>query len=159
MSGLAPLVGLGILRPANKENLMRYASVLLVLLLAACGDKGSTRNFGMSRDAAPETTASTQTPLSMPPNFADRPRPPGAFQLHSANADSDANQPDVGTGQDALLEAAGPLPPGNIRSRIDENSGLVFPPRDFVDGVMNWTPPPGYVPLVTHASKGWFDWF
>lgn len=144
---------------------MRYLAVLSLLLLAACGDDSMTRNFGVSRDSAPETMASTQMPLSVPPNIADRPRRPGVLAPPQGSASaSDDQTASLSPGQDALLDASGPAPTSDIRTMIDQNSGLVYPPRQFVDRVMTWTPPPGYTSLVTHASKGWFsggifDWF
>lgn len=143
---------------------MRYLTVLLLLLLAACGDSGMTRNFGVSRDSAPETMASTQMPLSVPPNLSDRPRRPGVLAPMQGNTASDDRTASLSPGQDALLDSSGPAPSTDIRTRIDQNSGLVYPPPQFVDSLMTWTPPPGYTSVVTHASKGWFsggifDWF
>ena len=140
---------------------MRYGLFLLVLPLVACGSSDMTRNFSLSRDSAPETIAATQMPLSMPPSLAERPKRPGA--LPTAQQDSSQQQVDqssLSPGQDALLQAAGPGSSSNIRTQIDENSGLVYPKPEFVEHVMTWTPPPGYQPLATPASKGWFDgWF
>jgi hypothetical protein len=138
---------------------MRYGIILLTLLLAACGDDSMTRDFSLSRDAAPDTVGATQMPLSMPPNMAERPRPRGAMALSASNPGSDANPPAVGNGQGALLDAAGASANPDIRNRIDETSGLVFPPGDFVDRVMTWAPPPGYVSLLSSPHKGWFGWF
>jgi hypothetical protein len=137
---------------------MRYGSLFLVLLLAACGQSGDTRNFSLSRDSAPETIGSTQMPLSMPPSLATRPKRPGALPPSSQEADAGRDQSTGSAGQDALLDAAGGSSgTSNIRAQIDESSGLVYPKPEFVDRVMNWTPPPGYHPLATQASKGWFS--
>ena len=57
---------------------MRFVWVVTVLSLAACSDDSMTRNFGLARDAAPDTVAATQMPLSMPPTLALRPTRPGA---------------------------------------------------------------------------------
>ncbi len=140
---------------------MRYGVVLLALLLAACGDDGMTRNFSVSRDSAQDTIGATQTPLSLPPDFAMRPRRPGALSATSEDNAQQAVQSTGSAGQDAFLEAAGPGGSGqDVRTKIDENSGLVYPPPAFVDQVMNWTPPPGYTPLAAPAKKGWFSgWF
>ena len=141
---------------------MRYGSLVLVLLLAACGQSGDTRNFSLSRDSAPDTIAATQMPLSMPPDLATRPKRPGALPPSTQAADASQNDQSTGSpGQDALLDAAGGSSgTSDIRTQIDESSGLVFPKPEFVDQVMNWTPPPGYHPMATQASKGWFSgWF
>ncbi len=141
---------------------MRYGSLVLVLLLAACSQSGDTRNFSLSRDSAPETIAATQMPLSMPPDLAMRPKRPGALPPSTQQASASQDDQSTGSaGQDALLDAAGGSSgASDIRTQIDESSGLVYPKPEFVDRVMNWTPPPGYHPLATQASKGWFSgWF
>jgi hypothetical protein len=135
---------------------MRYRLLLLIPLLAGCGDKNMTRNFSLSRDSAPENMAATQMPLSMPPGLATRPARPGAFA--PGQPATEATEPVVGSrGQDALLQAAGPAASPDIRAEINQNAGLVYPDPGFVDQLMNWTPPPGYTPVITLGSKGgWF---
>ena len=44
------------------------------------------------------------------------------------------------------MEAAGPVASSDIRTEINEHSGLVYPDPAFVDQVMNWSPTPGYTP-------------
>ncbi len=136
---------------------MRYCPLLLIPLLVACGDKSMTRNFSVSRDNAPENMAATQMPLSMPPGLATRPARPGAFA--PSQPDTAATEQAAGSsGQDALLEAAGPAASPDIRAEINQNAGLVYPDPGFVDQLMNWTPPPGYTPVITVGSKGgWFS--
>src|ERR1700744_2909610 len=128
-----------------RETLMRYGLAVLVLLLGACAQTDMTRDFSLSRDSAPETVAATQMPLSMPPDMATRPKRPGTL---APNSQVNAPPPDVSTGsagQDALLDAAGGASSSSdVRTQIDESSGLVYPGGDFVSRVMNWTPPPGY---------------
>ncbi len=132
---------------------MRYLSVLSMLLLAACSDDSMTRTFTLSRDAAPETVAATQMPLSIPPELAMRPTRPGV--LAPQQGDAQPVQQDAGSaGQDALVEAAGPAAPADIRTVINENSGLAYPGPGFVARMMSWTPPPGYTPIITQASQG-----
>ena len=136
---------------------MRYLLVLPVLLLAACSNDSDTRTFSLSRDAAPETTAGSLPPLSTPPALALRPIRPvtlGSSQGNTQAADQDAGSP----GQDALVEAAGPPATAHIRTAINESSGLVYPDPGFVDQLMNWTPPPGYTPVITQRARGgWFS--
>jgi len=136
---------------------MRLWCLLTILLLAACGDDGMTRTFSMSRDSAPETMASTQVPLSAPTGLTQRPT-----RTNTLGASHDNTQPGEqaagSAGQDALLEAAGPTASSDIRTIINENSGLVYPDPGFVDRLMNWTPPPGYTPVITQGSSGgWFS--
>jgi hypothetical protein len=142
----------------DKENAMRRCPLLLILLLAGCSDEGMTRNFGMSRDATPQTMAATQMPLSTPPSLAVRPTRPGAIVPNRADP-SAAGQAAGSEGQDALLQAAGPAAASDIRTVINEKSGLVYGDPGFVDRLMNWTPPPGYTPVITQgaAKGGWFS--
>jgi hypothetical protein len=150
-----------------RETLMRYGLAVLVLLLGACSQGDMTRGFSLSRDSAPETVASTQMPLSMPPDMATRPKRPGALTPQANASQVSAPPADVSTGsagQDAFLDAAGGAPSSSdVRTQIDESSGLVYPNGEFVSRVMNWTPPPGYHPMATQPSKGWFsglfNWF
>jgi hypothetical protein len=135
---------------------MRCLPILLALLLASCGDNGLTRNFALSRDSGPQTMAATEVPLSMPPELATRPANPGLAAI--GPGDATASEQGAGsTGQEALMQAAGPAPPADIRAAINQNSGLVYPDPQFVDRVLNWTPPPGYTPLFVQPSKGWFS--
>ena len=52
---------------------MRHCLLPILLLLAACSSDGTTRDFALSRDSAPQTVASTRLPLSVPPLLASRP--------------------------------------------------------------------------------------
>jgi hypothetical protein len=133
---------------------MRFALVLIALSLAGCGDDSMTRNFGLARDAAPDTVAATQMPLSMPPTLALRPTRPGATVPRRTSQ----AEPAVGSaGQDALLQAAGPGATADIRQLINENSGMIDPGPEFTDRLMNWTAPPGSASLSQPAKKGWLS--
>ncbi|MEJ0018613.1 MAG: hypothetical protein WDN25_19055 [Acetobacteraceae bacterium] len=135
-------------------------SALLVpaLLLAACADDGMTRPFSTSRNSAPETTTSTQVPLSTPPSFAIRPTRGGA--LPGGRDGGPAGDQAAGSrGQDALLQAAGPAAESDIRAVINENSGLIYPGPAFVDQLMSWSPPPGYAPVINPPTTSGGSWF
>jgi Protein of unknown function (DUF3035) len=131
---------------------MRLGWLLTVLSLAACADDGLTRNFGVARDAAPDTVAATQMPLSVPPSLALRPTRPGAPAPHQATP---VEQAAGSAGQAALVQAAGPSATADIRQLINENSGMVDPGPEFTDRLLNWTPPPGSTSLSEPAKKGW----
>lgn len=134
---------------------MRLWLLPTILLLAACSDDGTTRNFNLSRDAGPQTVAASRMPLSAPPILAMRPARPGA----SANEVSlpQEDRAAGSAGQDALVQQAGPASTADIRVLVNENSGLAYPPPEMVDRLMFWTPPPGYTPLTAPAPKGWFS--
>jgi DUF3035 family protein len=139
---------------------MRAWPWLLLFALAACGNSGMTRNFNLSRDAAPETMASTRVPLSTPPELATRPtRPVAIGGSDNANAQQTTDQAPASAGEEALVEAAGPAPDPQVRTEINEKSGMVYPSPAFVDRLMNWTPPAGYTPIITQGSQGggWFS--
>jgi hypothetical protein len=123
-----------------------------------------SRTFGLNRDSPDEFTVTTRAPLSMPPDFTLRPPQPGAArpqeqsttqtaQLTVAGSDALATTgPSDSPGQDALLAAAGTLPPSNIRQTVDAEAAAAANNRSLGDELMFWrTPaPPG---TVVDASK------
>ncbi len=126
-----------------------------VLALPACGGDELTRTFGLSRDAPDEFQVTTRAPLSMPPNLALRPPSPGATrpqemtqrQQAEATLVPDAvlaTQPGAGLtpGQQALVSAAGPAAPANIRDRVDNEAALDTPSRSLTDRLLFWQPAP-----------------
>jgi len=133
---------------------MRFCAALMVLALAACGDDGLTRNFAVVRDAPPGTMSAPLPPLSVPPILMQRPEQAGATAPKPVPPDS---QQANSAGQDALLQAAGPAAPGDIRRLVDENAGAISLGSAFAEHVMDWTPPPGYTPLTAPAKQGWFS--
>ncbi len=98
-----------------------------ICLLAGCGND-LTRTFGLTRDAPDEFTVTTRAPLSMPPNFSVRPPLPGAPRPQEQSERKQAEEALVpqtaltgaptgqaSPGQAALVQAAGPTAPANIR--------------------------------------------
>jgi len=131
------------------------------LVLAACARDEMQRNFGLVREAPDEFVVTTQPPLSVPPDFALRPPAPGAprpqQQTPTAAAESALvpqaalTQPSSGgadsPGQDALIAAAGPPAPPNIRREVDAEAAKEATDTTLTDRLMFWKspPPPGVV--------------
>ena len=125
-----------------------------LLALSACSSDELTRNFGLVRDAPDEFRVTTRAPLSMPPDLSALPTPqPGTArpqeltQEQAAQAvlspDSVLEQAKVqrSPGQQALVAAAGPAPPKDIRTRVDSDSQLDRADRSFTDRLMFWKSP------------------
>lgn len=152
------------LHPAPKLLILRRGAVPVVLLaamLAGCSSSDLSRNFGFSRDAPDEYTVTPRAPLSMPPNYALRPPEPGTPRPQENSARLQAQEalvPQVAltgvpsgqesAGQEALVQAAGPPAPTNIRAEVNNEADTeAAQSRSFVDSLMFWrqTPPPGIV--------------
>jgi hypothetical protein len=104
------------------------------VLLSGCGGDGAaSRFFGLTRDAPDEFTVTTQPPLSIPPDFNLRPPQPGAPRPQTLSDASAGMSP----GQAALLQAAGPAAPGDIRQQIATDNRQAAQPG-FVDKLMFW---------------------
>jgi hypothetical protein len=177
------------------QRYLRLAAVLSLLPLAACSDS-LTRTIGLTRDAPDEFTVTTRAPLSMPPDFSLRPPRPGASrpQELSERAQAEAtlspttalgspaaaNSP----GQQALVSAAGPAAPRDIRNQVDADAELDNPGPSFTDRLMFWKPTPlpgtavdpkkeaqrlrqnaalgqdvttGDTPIIQQRKQGWLD--
>lgn len=133
---------------------------LAAALLAGC-TSDLTRSFGFVRDAPDEYAVTTQAPLSMPPEFNVRPPEPGAPRPQQVPEQQQAEQALVpqtaltgvptgqaSPGQAALVQAAGPTPPANIRAEVNgEAAAEAQQSQGFVDKLMFWrsSPPPGIV--------------
>ncbi len=125
----------------------------LLIPLAGCGDDMS-RTIGLTRDAPDEFTVTTRAPLSMPPDFALRPPRPGASRPQELSERQQAEATlspttalggaPAGTspGQQALVRAAGPTAPRDIRNQVDAEAQLDQPSRSFTDRLMFWKPTP-----------------
>lgn len=133
------------------------ALVLCLPLVAACsGDVG--RTFGLTRDPPDEFLVTTRAPLSLPPDYALRPPRPGAPRPQEPPAREAAaallvartvTQPVLSdipqrasAGEAALLAAAGPPVPADLRRQIDQESALLAErERSFVDRLLFWRRP------------------
>lgn len=128
-------------------------------VLSACSDNDSlTRTFGLTRDAPDEFQVTTRAPLSMPPDFTLRPPRPGvtrpqelplAAQAEAALVPSAAlrdRNAGRSAGQQALVSAAGPSAPADIRNTVDEEAHLDRTPS-LMDRLLFWKQPdpPGTV--------------
>ncbi len=125
---------------------------LAALLLAGCSGNDMSRHFGFTRDAPDERTATTQVPLSMPPDFTVRPPQPGAPRPQQISEQQQAEQAlvpqtaltgtptgEASAGQDALVQVAGPTPPANIRYQVNNAAATeVQQSQGFVDKLMFW---------------------
>jgi hypothetical protein len=131
------------------------AAALLPLALAACGSGDDiSRTFGLTRDAPDEFQVTTRAPLSMPPDYTLRPPRPGATrpQEQSPRQGAEAalapqtvlggGDADLSGGQQALLSAAGPAAPADIRRRVDADAAMEQSDRSFADQLMFWRTPP-----------------
>ena len=136
----------------------RLLALTCMFGLTACSGDELTRTFGLSRDAPDEFQVTTRAPLSMPPNLTLRAPRPGSTRPQEMTQREQAeatlapdsvmgNQPraDMTPGQQALLSAAGPAAPGDIRNRVDNEAALDTPSRSLTDRLLFWQPgpPPG----------------
>jgi len=128
--------------------------LLLCTLLGLAGCGGTTdiaRNFGFVRDAPDEFQVTTRAPLSMPPAYMLAPPQPGAVRPQEASTRAGiatlspqaALQPAPGTsaGQQALLNAAGPPAPADIRNTVNALAMADNPEPGMTDKLMFWMLP------------------
>lgn len=132
-----------------------FTALLTLPLLAACGE-GPMRTFGLVRDAPDEFQVTTRAPLSMPPDYNLRPPQPGAPRPQEATPrdaalaalapQSALDQPAAAPttpGESALLAAAGPAAPADIRGRVTaEQTSLNAVDTGFADRLIFWRPSP-----------------
>jgi Protein of unknown function (DUF3035) len=162
------------MRPSNiswdrrrQPALAAAALACCTLALTGCGTNLS-RTFGLTRDAPDEFTVTTRAPLSMPPDFVVRPPQPGAPRPQEQPAPVQAEQAlvpqqalagngsgnggSVSPGQKALVQAAGPTAPSNIRAEVNQSASADQPNQSFVNKLMFWRKPdqPG---IVVDPSK------
>jgi hypothetical protein len=150
----------------SKFPVRPLVSAALLVGLAGCGND-VPRSFGLVRDTPDEFPVTTRAPLSMPPDLTLRPPRPGAPRpqevsprrsaeaalVPGAALATDAAAPSPG--QQALVQAAGPAAPPDIRRKIANDAAVDAPDRSFADRLMFWRnpPPPGVVVDASKESK------
>ena len=128
---------------------------LVAIGLSGCAGDDLSRTFGIVRDTPDEFTVTTRAPLSMPPDFSLRPPVPGAARPQEETAPDAAQaalvpqsalvDPQAGAstrGQQALLAAAGPPAPADIKRRIEHDAALDQPSESLTDRLEFWRQPP-----------------
>jgi len=150
-------------RPRAPALPAAVALLAAALLVGACGGDAA-RTFGLVRDPPDEFQVTTRAPLTVPPDFALRPPQPGQPRPQEGPTRDQAaavlaGRPGitvgsalptgpVSPGETALLAAAGPAPPADLRIRIDDETTLIDrTSRSFTDRLLFWReqPPPGVV--------------
>jgi hypothetical protein len=154
--------------PHTPALIRAVTAIVLLGGLSACSGEDLTRNFGFERNAPDEFQVTTRAPLSMPPNFDLRPPRPGAArpQEESSRVGAEAAlvpraalggaSAPTSAGQQALVDAAGPTAPQDIRRKIDNEAALDQPDRTLTDRLMFWksAPPAGVtVDPVREAAR------
>jgi hypothetical protein len=136
----------------------------LPLILAGCGADMS-RTFGLTRDSPDEFTVTTRAPLSMPPDYSLQPPQPGASRPQELTAQQSAEAalaPDTAlssnagpdtAGQNALVAAAGPTPPEEIRDKVNAEAHLDRPSQGLTQRLMFWTASPPAGTLLDPAKE------
>ena len=143
-----------VLRRAAATAVAVSLPLCMALCLAACSGDEVSRTIGLTRDAPDEFTVTTRAPLSMPPDFTLRPPRPGASrpqELSERQQAEAALSPTTALGgapaanspgQQALVAAAGPSAPRDIRAQVDADAQLDQPGQSFTDRLMFWKPTP-----------------
>jgi hypothetical protein len=125
------------------------------IALAGCSGVGDSlsRTFGLTRDPPDAFSVTTQAPLSMPPDYSIRPPQPGAprpqdvpdrVQAEQALIPQTTLTPEtaqMSPGQQALIAAAGPAAPSDIRAEIAQDRSLNNGGESFADRLMFWRSP------------------
>jgi hypothetical protein len=136
------------------------------IALGGCNSDKMGRTFGFIRDAPDEFTVTTRAPLAMPPTYALQPPRPGASRPQERSEREKAEQALVpqmalgatpagpSPGQQALVQAAGPPAPADIRTTVDQDALAARPDESLGQKLRFWQkpPPPGVV--VDPAKEG-----
>ncbi|MDR3522220.1 MAG: DUF3035 domain-containing protein [Acidocella sp.] len=133
------------------------AALSLSITLAGCGGEGIKKTFGLEANPPDAFDVGTQAPLSLPPELGVLPSPnpgePRPQQVDAAQQGLVAISPasalpasgaSASSGQQALLQSAGPTPPSDIRADVNQSAMIASKPPSFVSRLMGNgpTPPP-----------------
>ena len=144
---------------------LRLAACASVLLLSACSSDGVSRTFGFTRSVPDEFTVTTRAPLTMPPDYNLRAPQPGAArpqEMSTAQGAEATLSPTAvaapqsagdSTGQQALLQAAGPRAAGDIRNQIAADAAGGAQDRSLTDRLTSWAKPTPAGPPVVDPVK------
>jgi hypothetical protein len=159
--------GLPVCTAARQARLLAVLALSgAAILLTGCGDNLG-RTVGLVRDAPDEFTVTTRAPLAMPPTYDLPPPQPGAPRPqerpeHIQAEEALVPQTALGVapapetpGQQALVRAAGPPAPANIRQEVNAEARLDRPRQTLTDRLMFWDapPPPGTVVDATKEAQ------
>jgi len=142
------------------SHLLAAGGAVTLLCLSGCGSTDLSRTFGLTRDTPDEFEVTTRAPLSMPPDYTLRPPEPGAPRPQEMSAQRAAEAAlvpqaalapttttgPISPGEQALISAAGPPAPANIRQEVDADNAAASSQRSLTDYLMFWrkpSPPPG----------------
>ena len=133
----------------GKRILAPVSALALALVLAGCSGDGLRKTFGLEANPPDAFDVGTQAPLSLPPELGQLPAPnPGESptqQEDAAAAGADTLSPSSALassagasspGGQAFLDQAGPPPPGNIRSTVNQQSLVDSRSPGFVSNLM-----------------------
>ncbi len=151
--------------PSSIRRLGWLLCVAAAPSLAGCSGQELTNTLGLTRDAPNEFTVTTRAPLAMPTQFNLPPPSPGAPRPQEQSERRKAEEALVpatalaaGTGQtspgqEAILRAAGPAAPPDIRSEVNAEGSLDKPRQTLTERLMFWQPPPPPGTVVDPAKE------
>jgi hypothetical protein len=137
-----------------------FVAGLAALAVSACSDD-ATRNFGTTRNGPDQPQVALRLPLSVPPLLTQRPPRLGAPPNDTgAPTNGTAEDAAVSPGQGALVDAAGPAPPSNIRQRVEQDAQVRHQDQAFTDELLSSPPGPrqnagGTAPTIQQGGKSW----
>jgi hypothetical protein len=145
-----------------KTRILLLAAAL-ALPLAGCSD-GMKETFGLEANPPDAFDVGTQAPLSLPPELGTLPPPapgePRPQEPNAAQAGLEAISPESAitatstansSGQQALLDQAGPTPPDTIRAQVNQSALVASKPPGFVNSLLGSGPVPP--PTVDAAAE------